>query len=175
MRSVFRIMDCSAGLTVSVPLNVPNSRSCTGKTHREGLSVAVRSMTYGAVLPRKSSVTTRTKVSSVPICDQNWAQKMLPRPLLVVMSSRDKVVQANLAVEGVSVYVLSTLPNLLSVNTAAPMKVPLTGPTIDDAAAGGQQGSNDHQASTTPWLWPEVLQPHKLLRHYLGTCRLDQT
>lgn len=132
-------------------------------------------MTYGAVLPRKSSATTRTKVSNVPICDQNWAQNMLPRPLLVVMSSRDKVVQANLSVEGVSVYVLSTLPNLLSVSTAAPMKVPLFGPTVDDAASGGHQASNDHQVSTTLWLWPEVLHPRQLLRHYLGTCRLDQT
>lgn len=78
--------------------------------------------------------------------EQNWFKRMLPPLLLDMKSSWDKVAQVNLSVEGVTVRMLSTLPNLQSVSTAAAGTAPHVQPLTDATGLGSQQG--DHPSSS---------------------------
>ena len=97
----------------------------TGSNHREGLSLLIRSVSYGPLLPlsRKGAGTPAPKSSQHLSREQGYAQRILPRPLLDIVRSRKRVAQVMLSVEGVSAYVLSSLPDLVNsgLTPAGPM------------------------------------------------------
>lgn len=150
---------CSQGVTIiglqQFLLSNCMQPCCTaGKQHREGICVALRSISYGPVLPRQSPTTYRARSSHLPVVEQNWVKRMLPRPLLGMIASWDKVAQVKLSVEGISVHVLSTLPNLHSLSTAGTS--PRVPPVTDAPASGSQHG--EHTRSSQPVRNHSVLQ-----------------
>eukprot|EP00892_Ulva_mutabilis_P007162 jgi/Ulvmu1/4818/UM020_0103.1 len=123
--------------------------SVTGQKHREGLSLSIRSISYGPLLPLSSKrvVDPCPKPSKQPPREKLWAQRMMPQPLLDVTHSRKTVAQVRLSVEGINAFVLSTLPNLVDLDNATTRSAM---PAQFSAAPETALGQPEARASAAP-------------------------
>jgi hypothetical protein len=83
-----------------------------GERHREGVLCQVRTIVYGPAEVKEAQTLLQNRRDCKPGAASAfaWTKHLLPAPMLDLLESAEQIRQVRLAVEGVSLRLLSTLP-----------------------------------------------------------------